>query len=216
MSTDPADTAADALSFVGAVDVPVPGFPELSHRVEVSLGVSSAPLQADALTVWATHPSAGAVCSFVGTTRDSHAGRGVARLDYEAHAPMALGTMRKLCVAAAAAAVAPAAAPQTGEAAAPHCCNHSRSAAPASAADAALGRRLTRVACWHRIGTVPVAEASVVVVVSSPHRREALVACADLIDQVKAVLPVWKKEWYTDGSCGWKENAEWSLGNPTS
>lgn len=63
-------------------------------------------------------------------------------------------------------------------------------------ADARCGGSLVRVYLAHRLGAVPVGEASVVITASSPHRREALDAVAWLIDELKATLPVWKKEWY--------------------
>jgi len=62
------------------------------------------------------------------------------------------------------------------------------------------------VAIAHRVGRVEIGEASVIVVVSAPHRREALAACAYGIDRLKAVLPVWKKEVLADGKV-WRENA---------
>ncbi len=64
-----------------------------------------------------------------------------------------------------------------------------------------------RVAMAHRIGLVAVGEASVVIAVSAPHRDEAYAASRYAIDTLKAVVPIWKKEVYTDGSV-WKANAE--------
>ena len=56
-----------------------------------------------------------------------------------------------------------------------------------------------RMLCQHRTGDVAVGEASVVVAVASPHRDPAFRACRFLIDELKASLPVWKKEFYSDG-----------------
>ena len=53
-----------------------------------------------------------------------------------------------------------------------------------------------RVGMVHRVGVVPVGEASVAIVVSSPHRRDSLEAVHFAIDQVKALVPIWKKEVY--------------------
>jgi len=64
----------------------------------------------------------------------------------------------------------------------------------------------TGVAIAHRVGRVEVGEASVAVAISAPHRREAMAACAHGIDRLKATLPVWKREVFTDGS-EWRENA---------
>lgn len=64
----------------------------------------------------------------------------------------------------------------------------------------------------HRIGVVPVGEASIVIAISSPHRKEALEAVHFAIDHVKSTVPVWKKEIYGDESSSWKQNKEctWS------
>jgi molybdopterin synthase catalytic subunit len=64
-----------------------------------------------------------------------------------------------------------------------------------------------RVAMVHRLGVVAVGEASVVIAVSAPHRGEAYAASRFAIDELKAHVPVWKKEVYADGSV-WKANAE--------
>jgi len=52
----------------------------------------------------------------------------------------------------------------------------------------------TAVAVRHRLGTLSVGEESVAIVAVSPHRREALAACAEAIERVKARVPIWKKE----------------------
>lgn len=56
-----------------------------------------------------------------------------------------------------------------------------------------------RIVLWHRTGSLSVGEASVVVVVSAPHRGEAFEACRFLIDTVKATLPIWKNEHHDEG-----------------
>src|SRR5688572_14148319 len=66
---------------------------------------------------------------------------------------------------------------------------------------------VTGIAIAHRTGRVEVGEASVAIAISAPHRREALAACAQAIDRLKATLPVWKKEVFADGS-EWRENRE--------
>ena len=60
-----------------------------------------------------------------------------------------------------------------------------------------------RSALHHRTGTVAVEEASVAVGVSTPHRAEAFEACRFLIDRLKEVVPVWKKEVFADGRTEW-------------
>ena len=54
-------------------------------------------------------------------------------------------------------------------------------------------------------------EPSVIIGVSSPHRREALEATSFAIDELKRTVPIWKKEYYEDGSM-WKANSECCFG----
>ena len=64
-------------------------------------------------------------------------------------------------------------------------------------------------AVHHRLGIVPVAEASIVIAVSAPHRRAAFVACEEVLEQVKARCPIWKQEVYGEGDpvgAEWKAN----------
>jgi molybdopterin synthase catalytic subunit/molybdopterin converting factor small subunit len=56
-----------------------------------------------------------------------------------------------------------------------------------------------RVALVHRVGRLEIGESSVMIAVSSPHRREALEACHFAIDTLKETVPVWKKEYFEDG-----------------
>ncbi|MEI8189939.1 MAG: molybdopterin converting factor subunit 1 [candidate division NC10 bacterium] len=57
-----------------------------------------------------------------------------------------------------------------------------------------------RVAMVHRVGRLSVGEASVAIAVASPHRQEALEACAYAIERLKEIVPIWKKEVWADGS----------------
>ena len=59
---------------------------------------------------------------------------------------------------------------------------------------------------YHRLGTVPVGEPSIVIAVSSPHRREAFAACEQILEGVKARAQIWKREFYEGES---SEEAEW-------
>jgi len=58
---------------------------------------------------------------------------------------------------------------------------------------------LGRVVMLHRTGVVPIGESSVVVVASSPHRPEAFEAARFGIDTLKATVPIWKRETWSDG-----------------
>jgi molybdopterin synthase catalytic subunit len=56
-----------------------------------------------------------------------------------------------------------------------------------------------RVAVAHRVGRLEIGEASVIVVVATPHRNEAFEACRYIIDTLKTTVPIWKKEVATNG-----------------
>jgi molybdopterin synthase catalytic subunit len=56
------------------------------------------------------------------------------------------------------------------------------------------------IAILHRVGALEVGETSVFIAVASAHRREALAACAFIIDRVKSTAPIWKKEFYAGGA----------------
>jgi molybdopterin synthase catalytic subunit len=62
---------------------------------------------------------------------------------------------------------------------------------------------LERAYCAHRIGLLQIGELAVWVGVSAAHRGEAFDACRFIIDQIKHRVPIWKKEYYTDGDSGW-------------
>lgn len=55
----------------------------------------------------------------------------------------------------------------------------------------------------HRTGEIPVGELAVWVGVATVHRAEAFAACRFLIDEVKRIVPIWKKEYYGSGVCAW-------------
>eukprot|EP01064_Diplonema_japonicum_P012279 TRINITY_DN19753_c0_g1_i1.p1 TRINITY_DN19753_c0_g1~~TRINITY_DN19753_c0_g1_i1.p1 ORF type:complete len:205 (+),score=34.64 TRINITY_DN19753_c0_g1_i1:23-616(+) len=65
----------------------------------------------------------------------------------------------------------------------------------------------------HRKGLVPVCEASVVIVVSSPHRVASMAAVRFIIDTLKTTVPIWKKEIYDAGIPSWKQNVEFLNSN---
>lgn len=115
-------------------------------------------------------PACGAIAVFTGTTRATNRGRAVVRLDYEAFEAMTGPEMERI---------------------------FARCRADVLAADPVAAR--ARMLVQHRVGTVPVGEPSVVIAVASPHRAAAFAACRYLIDELKASLPIWKKEVYEDG-----------------
>ena len=60
-----------------------------------------------------------------------------------------------------------------------------------------------RAECVHRTGLLEINDVAVWVGVSSAHRDEAFRACRYIIDEIKARVPIWKKEHYVDGDSGW-------------
>ena len=55
------------------------------------------------------------------------------------------------------------------------------------------------VAISHRLGRLEIEEISLVVAVASPHRKEAFQACHYVVDRIKEMVPIWKKEVFEDG-----------------
>ena len=105
----------------------------------------------------------GAVCAFIGQTRNKARGREVAYLIYDAYEPLALKELQRI-------------------------------------ANEAETRWPCAVFITHRLGKVSLGEASVAVIVGSPHRAEAFEACRWCIDTLKQSVPIWKKEVCPDGS----------------
>jgi molybdopterin synthase catalytic subunit len=62
-----------------------------------------------------------------------------------------------------------------------------------------------RVTLQHRLGLVPLGEASIAIAAAAPHREEAFAACRYVIEEVKKRLPVWKKERHADGTTTWTD-----------
>lgn len=60
-----------------------------------------------------------------------------------------------------------------------------------------------RVAAVHRTGRLRIGDTAIVCAVSSAHRAAAFAACAELVDELKAQLPIWKEQYFTDGTTEW-------------
>jgi molybdopterin synthase catalytic subunit len=63
--------------------------------------------------------------------------------------------------------------------------------------------QLTALVIAHRLGVVPIGEASLIVGCSSPHRAAVFLALANVVDRLKTDVPIWKKEHFADGSTQW-------------
>jgi molybdopterin synthase catalytic subunit len=124
-------------------------------------------------------PQAGAVVTFLGTTREFTGGRQTVRLCYEGYREMAerkLGELEQ----------------------------QARARWP-----------LVGCALVHRLGAVELGEASVLVAVSTPHRRDAFEAASWLMDRIKTEVPIWKQEHWADGSQSWIHPGASDLDGPT-
>ncbi|KAK0535739.1 hypothetical protein OC834_001427 [Tilletia horrida] len=169
-------------------------------------------------------PGAGATCLFVGTTRDSFHGRAVSRLEYEAYTALAIKTLHDILLRARADPT-PSISTITNPATKAHCCappaaaggsssttnpsdsiktasSSESAAAPTTSASASLPptSQITRLHIVHRLGVVPVAEPSIAIACSSPHRRESFAVAEWALEEVKRVVQIWKREVYADGS----------------
>ena len=60
-----------------------------------------------------------------------------------------------------------------------------------------------RIVAWHRVGYLEIGEDAMVVVVAAEHRAQAFRAVEAIVEDVKAKLPIWKKQELTDGSHNW-------------
>lgn len=132
--------------------------------------------------------SAGATAVFIGTTRNSFQGKTVTRLEYQAYSKLAIKTMARII------------------------CDVSQ---PAAQSDHELRAQegyvssIIRCVVYHRIGVVPVGEPSIVIAVSSPHRKEAFAACERILEEIKSRAQIWKRECYEgedENQAEWKSN----------
>lgn len=140
--------------------------------VELSV-VTDERLDAAALESAVSSPQAGAVIVFEGVVRDHdpEAAGTVTGLSYTAH-PDATGFLREV-VAEANVSV------------------HN---------DLDAGPLPVRVAAAHRIGALDVGDVALVVAVSAAHRHEAFAVCSDVVEDIKARVPIWKQQFGPDGS----------------
>jgi molybdopterin synthase catalytic subunit len=106
---------------------------------------------------------AGAIVTFVGTTRDHNEGREVIGLDYEAYPEMAEKELARL------------------------------------GGEVKKRWHVEGVAIVHRLGPVPIGQASVVIAVAAAHREDAFEACRFVIEEIKKTVPIWKKEIFEGG-----------------
>ncbi len=71
------------------------------------------------------------------------------------------------------------------------------------AAEFAARPEVQGVAVSHRVGRLAIGDVALACAVSAAHRGQAFAACAELVDEVKARLPIWKRQVFTDGAEEW-------------
>src|ERR1044071_50739 len=120
-------------------------------------------LELQPLIDFVTDPEAGAIATFIGTTRNNNDGRKVIALDYEAYPEMAEKELARV-----------------GE-------------------EATKRWEICRMAIVHRLGPVQITEPSGIIAGSSAHRDGAFAACRFAIEEIKRIVPIWKKEVYEGG-----------------
>jgi len=70
-------------------------------------------------------------------------------------------------------------------------------------AEVALAHPGTRIAALHRVGDLAITDVALACAVASAHRAEAFAACAALVDEIKARVPIWKEQGFVDGTTEW-------------
>jgi molybdopterin synthase catalytic subunit len=79
--------------------------------------------------------------------------------------------------------------------------------ADVAAAVASRAHGVRAIAVSHRIGRLEIGDVALACAVAADHRREAFATCAELVDEVKRLLPVWKHQVFTDGTDEWVGSA---------
>ena len=73
--------------------------------------------------------------------------------------------------------------------------------------EVAAKHEIVNVSVAHRFGPIPIGQSAFVVAVAAAHRAPALAACEELVERVKAELPIWKYQEFTDGTTEWVNSA---------
>lgn len=165
--------------------------------VVVNAVLSAEPISVDQAIAAVESDTAGAVVSFSGVVRNHDGGKPVQRLSYSAH-PTAHQVMADVVAqlvaeqAAGTAAAGPAAA---GTAA-------GTETATGAAADSTTAQPV-RIWVAHRIGMLEIGDPALVCAVSAAHRGQAFEVCSELVDRIKARVPIWKEQFFADGTVEW-------------
>ena len=169
---------------------------EIVHAV-----LSAEPISVDHAIAAVESDTAGAVVSFSGVVRNHDGGKPVRRLSYSAHP-----TAHQVMADVVAALVAEQADGEQARAGSDAGSAEGSDAGPAGAGDAgsAAGQRQpVRIWAAHRIGMLEIGDPALVCAVSAAHRGQAFEVCSELVDRIKAQVPIWKEQFFTDGTVEW-------------
>ncbi|VXC65946.1 Molybdopterin synthase catalytic subunit 2 [Arthrobacter sp. 9AX] len=150
---------------------------ETSFEV-VNAVLSAEPISVDQAIAAVESDTAGAVVSFSGVVRNHDGGKAVERLSYSAH-PMAHQVMADV--------VAQLVAEQQVQG------NSGPGGSP----------QPVRIWAGHRIGMLEIGDPALVCAVSAAHRGQAFAVCSELVDRIKQQVPIWKEQFFTDGTVEW-------------
>jgi molybdopterin synthase catalytic subunit len=148
---------------------------EIVHAV-----LSAEPISVDQAIAAVESDTAGAVVSFSGVVRNHDGGKPVRRLSYSAH-PTAHQVMADVVASLVA-----------------------EQAHDAGADGSGPGQRPpVRIWAAHRIGMLEIGDPALVCAVSAAHRGQAFEVCSELVDRIKAQVPIWKEQFFTDCTVEW-------------
>lgn len=152
---------------------------ETSFEV-VNAVLSAEPISVDQAIAAVESDTAGAVVSFSGVVRNHDGGKPVERLSYSAH-PTAHQVMADVVAQLVA----------------------EQSAAGSSGGESGGSVQSVRIWAAHRIGMLEIGDPALVCAVSAAHRGQAFAVCSELVDRIKEQVPIWKEQFFTDGTVEW-------------
>jgi molybdopterin synthase catalytic subunit len=135
--------------------------------------LSAEPISVEQAIAAVESDTAGAVVSFSGVVRNHDGGKAVERLSYSAH-PTAHQVMADVVAALVA--------------------EHSGDSA---------GAQPVRIWAAHRVGMLEIGDPALVCAVSAAHRGQAFAVCSGLVDRIKEQVPIWKEQFFSDGTVEW-------------
>lgn len=145
----------------------------------VSAVLSADPISVDQAIAAVESDTAGAVVSFSGVVRNHDGGKPVDRLSYSAH-PTAHQVMADVVARLVA-----------------------EQSAAVGGGEAGAAAQPVRIWAAHRIGTLEIGDPALVCAVSAAHRGQAFAVCSELVDRIKDQVPIWKEQFFSDGTVEW-------------